>query len=111
MKPTARHCPVWYFACLPIEPNARKNKKAILGPCRICLVNVYAKLGESLLGFLRIKLAVTGQPRKRCGGNRFSVDFKVPPQMLPVVASSEAVSPQRYQPVAQPGRQLVRDRL
>src|SRR5271170_57705 len=65
---------------------AIKPCKRPLGTRRISRIHIQTKLRHSLLRRLRLELTVTCQLRQRSSDNRLSTHFKVPPQMLAVIA-------------------------
>src|SRR5579859_5348067 len=83
--------------------KARPRGLQPLRPCRIHLIRVHAQLLHGIGCAGGIEFTVAGQAREGCRDNRFGIDLKVTPQMLAVVAASESVCPQRYQPRTQPG--------
>ena len=64
---------------------------------------------NAFCALLASNLPIAGQPRKRCGRNRLSIDLEMPAQMFAVIAASKPVCAQRHEPGAEPGRKLVRD--
>src|SRR5277367_2003441 len=75
---------------------------------RIPSFRIEVQLEEGSLCLRRVVFSIArelGQSRRH---NRLSIHFKVPAQMLTVVAASESIRSQRHQPRQQPRSKLIR---
>src|SRR5947209_12528408 len=73
-----------------------------LGDRGIYLFRFDAELLECLLGFLGIEVAVASETGERGSGDVRCVDLEVDPQVLAVVAASEAVGAECEEAIGQP---------
>src|ERR1019366_5540439 len=97
-----------------IEPRSEAAKSRNRGTSRnrrVDLLVIYAEFRKRFLGTLHIEVSVARQPRQRCRDDRLGIHLEVPPQVLAVIAAPEPIRAQRYQPPAQPRRQLVGNHL
>ena len=62
LKQRIRRDVAWDVSTEQVSNRCKMKKKLSLRPCRITLFYIYVQIGERLLGFLRIKFSVAGQP-------------------------------------------------
>src|SRR6185437_5313840 len=97
-----------------LKRNLRPGELLMRRPCgtilrlrRVTAFSVYAQLGQRLLRLCGVELAVASQLGECCRDHRFRIHFKMPAQMLAVIAAPKPVRPQRNQPVKQPGSKQI----